>query len=808
MNTAAAGELRSLRDTATLDRRRWHITGRVQGVGFRPFVYRAAVEAGITGAVWNDGAGVVVEGQGPATWLDAFARRVRADAPRAARVRAVTCDAGLPVVAAEREFHIRRSRVDSAPPNAEVAVDTAVCPACLADLRNPHGRRRHGYALVNCTDCGPRYSIVRRVPYDRASTTMAAFRMCRDCRAEYDDPADRRFHAQPNACHACGPAVELVDAAGAVLAGPQDAIREAARRLCAGGIVAVKGVGGYHLAARADSVAAVDGLRRLKHRPAKPFALMCASAAAAWRLVRLNPDGCTLLGSPAAPIVLAPRRAGAAVADGVAPGQPRLGVMLAYSPLHHLLFDQCAAIGTVDALVMTSGNDAGEPLVCDDAEALARLGNMCGALLRHGRPIARPVDDSVVIAPADLGGCPMLVRRSRGYAPAPLGLPVAAESAPGVCLGAELKGTVAVVRGAEAILSQHLGDVTQGRTYALLRATCDDLCALFDVAPRWVAHDRHPGYLSTALAKELAARWRVPRVAVQHHHAHAAAVLAEHGNAGPALAVVCDGTGFGSDGAIWGGELLVAGLTDFRRVGRLRPIRLPGGDAAAREPWRVGLALLHALFGDGLGDVPPARRLGPEADRAFVWQMLRTGTNCPPTSSAGRYFDAVAALLGLCGQNRFEGEAAMTLESAAAAAATVDDAVDVPDNTFDLRDRGGLTEIDLFPWLRELTRQCWQAAPGEQAVARLAATFHEVLEASWEAAVVSAAARTGLDCVALSGGAMCNERLVRSLYSRLGRRGLRVLTHREVPPNDGGVAYGQAAVAAARAAAGRVEGCG
>ncbi len=769
--------------TQTCQRRRWHITGRVQGVGFRPFVFRTATRMQITGAVWNDAAGVVIEAQGTPERLREFSSALRSDAPAAAAIRGIV-EEDISIHPRETAFQIRHS-VSNALPDAEVTPDLATCGDCAAEIRDKTNRRRHRYPLTNCTNCGPRFSIIRAIPYDRANTTMTGFPMCGQCDREYEDPADRRFHAQPNACHQCGPQLDLIDHRGQQIQG--DPIEAAARLLANGKIVAVKGAGGFHLAVRADDSAAVARLRQLKNRPAKPFALMSASLQSARRLIAPSSHGEELLASPAAPIVLAPRIVEARVAPAVAPASHRLGVMLPYTPLHHLIFDELHRFG-IDVLVMTSGNDVDEPLVFDDDEAVGRLGNLCDAILRHNRPIQRAVDDSVLI---DTAHEPIVVRRSRGYTPQPLPLMDMTDIAPGLAVGAEMKSTVGIFRDGQFILSQHLGNLTRTRTFDAFKRAISDLCALFAVRPNWIAHDLHPVYLSTEHAKRLAAEWDVPLIGVQHHHAHAAAVLVEHGLESPALAVICDGTGYGTDGTIWGGELLLARLDGFKRLARLRPILLPGGDAAAKHPWRSALALLHMTYGKDFTQIPVCAALADKAQVQFVSHMLVNQISCAVSSSTGRLFDGVAALLGLCRENRFDAEAPAALE---AAAATTTGAAPMIENGFALHAAGDLTEIDLSHTLQKIVDGVVRHQPVED----LAMLFHVNLAAAWAAAVEQAMLQTGLTKVALSGGVFCNELFVDLLTRRLERLGAQVLRHRHVPPNDGGIAFGQTAVAAAR----------
>ncbi|MGE5608267.1 MAG: carbamoyltransferase HypF [Bacillota bacterium] len=762
-------------------RNQWRVTGQVQGVGFRPFVYRLAQQHHLTGFVCNDTRGVIIEAQGLPDRLDSFACDLADQKPTLAVIDRIIRTA-LPVCCDEIDFRIIASH-DDVQAHAEVTVDTAVCPNCLRELFSPSDRR-FGYGLINCTNCGPRYSIIRRVPYDRPNTTMAAFVMCEPCRQEYADPMDRRFHAQPTACPQCGPQIRLIDSHGTPLAG--DPIATASELLQQGKILAIKGLGGFHLAVRADDHAAVLRLRQLKKRDHKPFALMGAGLEQICQLVTLSDVAIAAMTSPACPIVLAPVRPDAKVSPAIAPGNHRLGVMLPYTPIHHLLFR--AGRGKFATLVMTSGNSSDDPLAIDNDEAIRRLGSLCDGILLHDRPIERCVDDSVLI---DLGDAePLPIRRARGYVPMSLPGPQVVGT-PGLCVGGELKNTVAVVRDGRIILSQHLGDLTHALAFDYFKRAIADLCNLFGIQPQWIAHDLHPMYLSTAYAAQLSQQLGIRTIPIQHHHAHAAAVMAEHGVTQPVLAITCDGTGFGTDGTIWGGELLLADLSGFKRLARLRPLMLPGGDAAARDTRRCALALLHQAFGNDFADHPTTGRLLPDPiERQMLCQMMIRGLNCAQTSSAGRVFDGVAALLELCAHNDFEAQAAMTLESAASRAT----APEVGD-LFTLVD-GDPLELNLTPLVCGILERLGQGWPVEM----LAALFHEQFARAWDAVTARAVAQTQIHCVAFSGGVFCNQRFTQLLTTRLQRRGLRVLRHRLVPPNDGGLSYGQAAIAATWAA--------
>ncbi|HSH61988.1 MAG TPA: carbamoyltransferase HypF, partial [Acidimicrobiales bacterium] len=629
-----------------IERRLFRVAGTVQGVGFRPFVYRLAVDLGLAGYVGNDSDGVFIEVQGDSDRLDELARRLREETPPLARVERLATTP-LPVSDGDGGFRIIDSRAEGAPAVA-VSVDVATCDDCVGELLDPSDRR-YGYPFINCTNCGPRYTIIRSIPYDRASTTMAGFAMCVDCRAEYDDPADRRFHAEPNACPVCGPQLRLLDPEGQVLAAEADALDDAAALLASGRVLAVKGLGGYHLAADATDPGAVAELRRSKARDDKPFAVMVADAEGARRLCRLSAAAEAALVSARRPIVLAPRLPDAAVAGEVAPGLPELGLMLPYTPLHHLLM---AAVSR--PLVMTSGNLSDEPIAHDDTDALTRLGPLVDAVLTHDRPIHIRCDDSVVRAPVSpprLGsgprndtetlsfrgpepgetGATQMVRRSRGYAPEPLLLPVPT-SRQLLTVGAELKNTVAVAKGATVVASHHIGDLEHLPAYRSFLQAVTHLSHLAGVEPDLVAHDLHPEYLSTKFAMDL----DLQSLGVQHHHAHIVSCLVEHGRSEPVLGVAFDGLGMGADGTLWGGELLVADLTGYRRAGHLRPVPMPGGNQAVREPWRMALVWAAAALGE-----EAAERYGKTVDERWPAVLaLSRHANTPVTTSAGRLFNA------------------------------------------------------------------------------------------------------------------------------------------------------------------------
>jgi hydrogenase maturation protein HypF len=774
-----------------MSRVRARVEGTVQGVGFRPYVYRLADEMGLAGYVLNDSRGVVVEVEAPGDAVELFLARLAAEAPPLASVERVIAEPLDEL--GERGFAIRDSPPDGES-RAAVTPDSATCPDCLAELFDPSDRR-YRYPFTNCTNCGPRFTIVRDVPYDRANTTMAGFTMCGACRAEYDDPLDRRFHAQPNACPDCGPRLRLVYAGGVTApdARSADAIEAAARALLDGAIVALKGLGGFHLACVARDESAVSELRARKHREDKPFALMARDAAAARHLVEMSAAGEELLRSPARPIVLAPRRPGAHVALSVAPGAPELGVMLPYSPLHHLLLADAG-----EPLVMTSGNVSDEPIAYEDDDALDRLADIADLFLLHDRPIETRTDDSVVRV---LGERPLILRRSRGFVPSALPLPVDCGSHLLGC-GAELKNTFAVAKHGRAWVGHHVGDLKNWETLRSFTTGIDHFERLFAVEPEVVAHDLHPEYLSTKHAREMEG---VRLVGVQHHHAHLAACLAEHGEPGPAVGAIFDGTGYGEDGTVWGGELLLGGLEDFERVGLLFPVRLPGGDAAVRHPWRMACGWLAAAFG-GRPALP--RRLRGSVSGAEwrqVAELAERGVASPLTTSAGRLFDAVAALCGVRAEANYEGQAAIELEAAA-------DPVECRAYPLPLAgsaggSRAGSTAprliLDARPTIRAVVRDIERGA----AVPAVSARFHNALAVATAAACRSEAERAGTSTVVLSGGVFQNRLLLartRSLLSEQG--GLQVLVPEQLPPNDGGISYGQLAVASARLAARRGPG--
>jgi hydrogenase maturation protein HypF len=764
-----------------LSRVRARVEGTVQGVGFRPYVYRLAGELGVAGHVLNDSRGVVVEVEAAPETVERFLARLAAEAPPLARVERVVAE---PLEeTGERGFAIRESPRDGEP-RAAVTPDSATCSDCLAEVFDP-GDRRFRYPFTNCTNCGPRFTIVRNVPYDRAHTTMAGFTMCTECRREYEDPRDRRFHAQPNACPQCGPRAALEHAGGGSPADTEarDAIEAAARALLSGAIVAVKGLGGFHLACRADDESVVAELRKRKHREDKPFALMTRDLDGARELVELAPAEAELLVSSRRPVVLARRRAEARVAGAVAPASRDLGLMLPYSPLHHLLLADAG-----EPLVMTSGNTSDEPIAYRDEDARERLADIADLFLLHDRPIETRTDDSVVRVAA---GRTQLLRRSRGYVPAETALPVASDAQLLAC-GAEQKNTFGVAKGGRAWVGHHIGDLENWETLSSFTEGIAHFQRLFAVEPEVVAHDLHPEYLSTKHAMELDG---VRLVGVQHHHAHLAACLAEHGETGPAVGAIFDGTGYGSDGTVWGGELLVGDLSRFERVGMLFPVRLPGGAAAVRQPWRMACAWLTEALGHEALEGAPAiprglsGRVTPVAWR-HVCELARTGVASPLTTSMGRLFDAVAALCGIRAEVNYEGQAAVELEAGSDPGEERAYALPVEG------EGGGPLVMDARAAVAEIARELEEGVT----IPLVAARFHNAVAEATARACVLAAGRGETETVVLSGGVFQNRRLLQRASALLGAAGLRVLVPERLPPNDGGIAYGQLAVAAARLA--------
>ncbi len=783
-----------------IKRLRAEIRGAVQGVGFRPFVYRLATELALKGWIINDTRGVFIEVEGDETALARFIERLPEEKPPRSIIHSFDLTWLAPVGFAQ--FEIRHSD-ESGAKTVLVLPDIATCPDCLAEVFDPRNRR-YRYPFTNCTNCGPRFTIIEALPYDRPNTTMRRFTMCADCQHEYENPLDRRFHAQPNACPVCGPTLKVTSSKFKIEnLEPEtlnlEPIAHTARLLAQGYIVAVKGLGGFLLMADARNAEALARLRERKPRRDKPFALMARDLVQARTLVELDPQAEALLTSPESPIVLLRRKHNAPVAENIAPGNPYLGVMLPYTPLHHLL------LRAIDfPVVATSGNLSDEPICIDETEAVQRLGHIADFFLVHNRPIARHVDDSVMTI---MLGEPRFLRRARGYAPMPVLLKHEIPTILGV--GAHLKNTIALSVRNQVFISQHIGDLETPEAMKAFERVIADFLKLYEATPIAVAHDLHPDYLSTKWAHAWMTKDErrttndsslVVRpsslVVVQHHHAHLAACLAEN-QADRALGVMWDGTGYGTDGTIWGGEFLLGDAKDFVRVAHLRPFRLPGGDAAIKEPRRSAFALLYAMFGEAIierDDLAPIRTL-TSAERKTLVQMLSKGINSPITTSVGRLFDGVAALIGLHPHVSFEGQAAMALEYAVDA--TVRDAypIETKDEGRKTRDlssvvRPSSSVLDWHPLIESVLSDLSRGI--ERSI--IAARFHNALVQ----AIVAVAKQIGEEKVALSGGCFQNRFLTERAATELAQAGFRVLLHQHVPPNDGCISLGQVVVAAAR----------
>lgn len=821
-----------------LQRKCIRVRGVVQGVGFRPFVYRLATEERLAGLIGNDTDGVTIELEGPPLRIQSFLARLTTETPPLARIDSVnTSDLSL---TGESGFRIVASEVLGRV-STGIPADAATCADCLRELLDP-ADRRHRYPFLNCTNCGPRFTITRRIPYDRPQTSMAVFPMCPECQAEYDDPLNRRFHAQPNACWRCGPRVWLVETNSAIkprageeapgqdfgdrgenLSGRQKAsghvfsraeavreeggalapegnpaVAETIERLLHGGILAIKGIGGFHLAVDATNEQAVACLRHRKHRYGKPLAIMVRDLPAARLLCNLSAEEEALLQTPARPIVLVHARSGNGIAPSVAPGIPWLGIFLPYAPLQHLLFTD----PRVKALVMTSANLSEEPIAIDNAEARTRLGSIADAFLMHNREILQRCDDSVS---AIVDGDPQIIRRARGYVPLAIPLPI--EAPPLLAVGGHLKNVFALARGKFAYQSQHLGDLENTTGLEFFEYSLRHLMHTFEIEPQTVVHDLHPGYLSTGWAKQWAGerglsphghgpvRWGpgLRLIAVQHHHAHIAACMAEHALEGPVIGLSLDGTGYGTDGRIWGGEVLISRLPTFERFAHLDYTPMPGGEAAIHEPWRMAFGHLVAA---GFSEREAQKLVGASDQEArVVSRMIERGINTPMTSSLGRLFDAVAAVILNRREVDYEAQAAIELEGCA---------VDEP-YTFDVPDTYRL-ELLVGDWanhdpVRIQSASLWRGILEDlkNGVAKpvIAARFHATVVRAFTEAATRARSETGITQVALSGGCMHNRRLVRLLRTRLEQEGFKIFQQRQVSPGDGGLSYGQAAVAAA-----------
>jgi len=751
-------------------RKEIQIAGIVQGVGFRPYVHRLATDRNLGGNISNTPAGVTIEIQGPPDLVEDFVSRLPEEAPALAQitnvlVREMACKP-------DRCFEILPSHTGEHA-SALISPDVAVCDDCLRELFDPQDRR-YLYPFINCTNCGPRFTIVREVPYDRPRTSMSVFSMCDKCRAEYEDPQNRRFHAQPNACWECGPQLELWNAHGLPMNAP-DPIEAAVERLRAGEILAVKGLGGFHFAVDATNSAAVERLRQRKRRVVKPFAVMVSDLEAAGRFCEIDSDSRRLLSSRQRPIVLLPKAKGTAISETVAPNQRDLGLFLPYTPLHHLLF----AAGEFTALVMTSGNLSEEPIAIDNREAVDRLGSIADFFLVHDREILLRCDDSVVRLSA---GRPRQIRRSRGYVPAPVRLHK--ELPQILAVGGELKNTICLTRRNLAFLSQHIGDLENIESFDFFCDAVTYLSRILEIEPEVIAHDLHPDYLSTKWALT---QKGVRLIGVQHHHAHVAACMAENRIDGPVIGLALDGTGYGTDGQIWGGEALIAGYASFERAAHFDYAPLPGGAAAIREPWRMAVSYLAQTFGeDFLGlDIPFVQKLD-HGKAELILRMMAQRVNSPLTSSCGRLFDAVAALIGIRLEVSFEAQAAIELEMAARSSSETDA------YPFTIHREDGRWQIDPSPLFGAIVEDLRRKVCTETISRR----FHNGLVETLVRLACMLRQESSINRICLSGGTFNNLLVFEHLIRKLESRGFEVFTHSEVPTGDGGLSLGQALVAA------------
>ncbi len=739
------------------------VNGIVQGVGFRPFVYRLAIRLALKGFIRNTPSGVLIEVQGSLLRLEEFLRGLQGDLPPLAKIVALEVKVIAPV--SEEGFVIGDSTCGE---EVETLIppDIALCRDCRRELLDP-ADRRFRYPFINCTNCGPRYTIVERLPYDRPSTSMQGFTMCPECDREYHNPLDRRFHAQPNACPVCGPSLSLLDASAkpVVATGFRDPVAKALSFLQQGSIVAIKGIGGFHLAVDGRNELALRRLRERKGREAKPFAVMMRNSALVSHFCEVSEAELAALTSAEAPVVLLKKKVNSGLADSVAPGNERLGVMLPYTPLHTLLFE-----GGADILVMTSANFSEEPIVNENDEALLRLKGIADYFLLHDRPIHLKCDDSVTI---HLSGKLRQIRRSRGYVPAPLF--IMGEGPVVLGTGGELKNTVTLLKGSQALISQHIGDMKNFDSYRHFEQVSAHLQHLFQATPELIVHDLHPGYMTT----QWALKQEIPALAVQHHHAHLAACLAENREEGPVIGLLLDGTGYGTDGTIWGGELLVGDALGAERFASLEPMPLPGGDAAVMQPWRAAVGYLHRSCAE-----LPELSFMRERNIAPVLELLQNGSNLYETSSCGRLFDAVAALCDIKGEISYEGEAAIALMQAAGGR--------VGDKPFRyaLEERQGRWLMLVSPIIQDVAAALYRGVT----LSEISQRFHRTLVSCFQEIIAKASAATGIRTVVLSGGVFQNALLFETLVGELEGAGYRVLTHSLLPSNDGGISLGQAVI--------------
>ncbi|MBU0674192.1 MAG: carbamoyltransferase HypF [Proteobacteria bacterium] len=747
----------------TTIRKEIKVNGIVQGVGFRPFIFQTAGRLGLTGFVANTEAGVEIEVEGRPENVASLQVELEHHPPLLARISAIS-SRDIPLKN-DREFSFHTSTAAGHPVTG-IAPDAAICQECLQELLDPSDRRYH-YPFINCINCGPRYTIVERIPYDRATTTMRNFTMCGECQREYLDPSGRRFHAQPNCCPACGPRLSLLDGKGRVI-DDQDPLPRTIALLKKGNIVAIKGIGGFHLAVDAKSPKAVRLLRQKKGREERPFAMMAANLTLARRICHLSRRDQQTLQSPISPIVLALQRGNHDLAPEVAPGCDTFGIMLPYTPLHHLLFQ---GEHPLEVLVMTSGNRSEEPISQDTDSALADLAGFTDYFLTHDRKIHLCNDDSIV---TNLGGAERIFRRSRGYAPQPFSL--GDKGPPLLAVGGELKNTVCLVSEDRAIMSQHIGDLKNLAAYLSFQKTITHLRRIFEINPQLIVHDLHPGYLSSSWALE---QNDIPTLAVQHHHAHLAGCLWENGHTDEAIGIILDGTGYGPDHTIWGGEILIGNQAGFRRFGCFEPMPLPGGDAAIMAPWRTAVAWLDRTFPENLPDLPFLKGHDPQP----IIEMARAGINTPQTSSCGRLFDAVAAMAGGRQTISYEGQAAIEFMQAA-------NNRTAPPYDYEITSTTAIRHLSVQSILRSVIK----GISGGESTVTVSRRFHGTLIESLSALANLARQETGLTTVALSGGVLQNRLLLTGLRTHLKKHGFTVLCHTLVPCNDGGIALGQAMI--------------
>jgi len=765
-----------------IKRQRIFITGRVQGVGFRPAVYRIARGLGLSGVVYNDTKGVTIELQGRAEKIAEFLVRLQSDSDKPPLAEIKSCNTvDIPAVEGESEFIIRTSDSQGTP-LSQVTADIATCRDCLAEMADKEDFR-YGYPFINCTNCGPRYSIVKTIPYDRPNTTMSVFNLCDRCAAQYTEVTDRRFHAQPVACGECGPKIRLTDNKGKTIeTQTEKVIAETAHLLSAGKIVAIKGIGGFHLAVDALNNKAVERLRERKKRDHKPFAMMADSIEKIKKYAIVSESAEQLLKSPQSPIVLLPKKPNSSIAPSVAEGVDTYGFMLCYAPLHYLLFERLNNYGT-DVLVMTSGNISDEPLICKNESALERLAYVADAFLMHDREIYRQVDDSIVHF---VDKQPVLLRRARGYVPSPIFTEENCRQEI-FAAGADLKNTFCFAKQNQFICSEHIGDLEDAEVYHHYINSIEHLRKLFEVEPQVVAYDLHPGYLSTQYALSLAGS---KVISIQHHWAHIASVLAEHGLGGPVIGLAADGTGYGTDGAIWGCECLIASLEKFERFGHLAYYSLAGADKASKEAIRPALSLLQKAYGSKFNLQKfewLLKRIEPDINRLrIISEQLEKGVNCVETSSLGRVFDAVAAMLGLGSYNHFDAQLPMALE--AVAATDIEDRYELEL----LYPRRETYQFDLGKAIKQIVND----VQNQVNAGIISAKFHNTISEVLLGFAVICRSETDLNTVALSGGVFCNRYLINHLIKQLKQNDFSVLFNRDVPSNDGGISVGQAAIAA------------